>query len=225
MYVKVENNMAKEIKNRPNWIDASTGEPVTDVFLIENESIYPVVDNPPNYNRKTQKLVADDMSAWSVHEGYVEKVYQVFDLTEEEFNQRQLSEDRVDQIAIKKLLQKQLEQLVIPDEEIDDYASLFPTFKVGEAVVAGDRRQYEGEVWQVIQPHTTQLDWLPPDVPALWGRVHSPEVIPLWVQPYGAGDPNLKQTGDKVQWPEGTIWVSTIDNNTYEPGVYGWIQE
>jgi hypothetical protein len=191
--------------------------------LLQEYGVYPVQDTRPEYDTKKQKLVRRPVEEFVFLEGKYHTAYDVVSLTEEEFNQQQPSENRpIDEAVVKKLLIKQFEQLTIPDEELDEYASLFPAFKVGEAVVAGDRRQYEGAVWQVIQPHTTQLDWLPPDVPALWGRVYSPEVIPLWVQPYGAGDPNIKQVGDKVQWPEGTIWISTEPDNIWEPGVYGW---
>lgn len=190
--------------------------------LLQAYGIFPVQDNQPEYDPKKEKLVQKPASEFDLVDGIYYTTYDVVVLTEEEFNQRQPSENYIDQVAIKKLLRKQLESLTVPDEEIDEYASLFPAFKVGEAAQAGDRRQYENKVWECIQNHTTQLDWLPPNVPALWGRVYNPEVIPLWVQPYGAGDPNLKHTGDKVQWPEGVFWVSIVDNNTWEPGIYGW---
>lgn len=32
---------------------------------------------------------------------------------------------------------------------------------------------------------------------------------------------NPYQTGDKVTY-NGATWISTIDNNVWEPGVYGW---
>lgn len=175
--------------------------------------------DPEKQKKTLVKTVNEDSTVWE---------YIVSDLTEEEFNQRQPSENQVDQEAINKIARKQFETMVVSDEEINDYASLFPAFKLGENITqdmmdAGPvRRQYKNEVWQAIQPHTTQLDWLPPDVPALWGKVYDPEIIPLWVQPSGVGDPNIKHTGDKVQWPEGTIWISTVDDNIWEPGVYGW---
>ena len=39
---------------------------------------------------------------------------------------------------------------------------------VGEAVVPGNLRSYDGLVYKVVQGHITQNDWKPPDVPALW---------------------------------------------------------
>lgn len=51
-----------------------------------------------------------------------------------------------------------------PDPDADDVAP----FAAGEAVEVGDRRSYDGVVYVVLQAHTTQADWTPPAVPALW---------------------------------------------------------
>ena len=48
--------------------------------------------------------------------------------------------------------------------------------------------------------------------------IPDPEVIPEWEQP---GSTNPYMIGDKVRH-NGKTWVSTIDNNVWEPGVYGW---
>ena len=37
-----------------------------------------------------------------------------------------------------------------------------------EQVTVGDLREYDGIVYIVIQSHTTQAGWQPPNVPALW---------------------------------------------------------
>ena len=56
--------------------------------------------------------------------------------------------------------------------------------------------------------------------PSLFARVliPDPEVIPEWVQP-DSTNPYAK--GDKVRH-SGSVWVSDIDGNVWEPGVYGW---
>lgn len=43
--------------------------------------------------------------------------------------------------------------------------------------------------------------------------------IPPWTQPTGAHD--IYNTGDQVTHRE-LVWVSDIDANSWEPGVYGW---
>ncbi len=54
----------------------------------------------------------------------------------------------------------------------------------------------------------------------MWTRIGNPlDEFPEWVQPIGAHDAYAK--GDKASH-NGKNWVSTADNNVWEPGVYGW---
>ena len=45
---------------------------------------------------------------------------------------------------------------------------LYPTWAAGIAVSVGDRYQYNGKLYKVLQAHTTQADWTPDITPALW---------------------------------------------------------
>jgi hypothetical protein len=56
--------------------------------------------------------------------------------------------------------------------------------------------------------------------PSLFAKVLIPDidVIPEWVQP-DSTNPYMK--GDKVTY-KGKTWISTIDNNVWAPGEYGW---
>ena len=45
--------------------------------------------------------------------------------------------------------------------------------------------------------------------------------VPVWTQPLGASDAYMK--GDTVSHNDKT-WTSDIDNNVWEPGVYGWTE-
>jgi chitodextrinase len=40
-----------------------------------------------------------------------------------------------------------------------------------EKVMVGDQRTYGGKTWNCLMAHVTQIDWTPPQVPALWGEV------------------------------------------------------
>ena len=75
-----------------------------------------------------------------------------------------------------------------------------------------------GKLYRCEQAHTSQEGWEPPNVPALWTAVSLDE-WPEWVQPTGAQDAYM--AGDKVTHNE-THWISTVDANTWEPGVFGW---
>lgn len=80
-------------------------------------------------------------------------------------------------------------------------------------------RSYEGKLYKLLLPHTTQADWTPDVTPALW-KVFTPAgVIPDWVQPINAQ--TAYRINEKVTHL-GKIWLNELDYNTYEPGVYGW---
>lgn len=49
-----------------------------------------------------------------------------------------------------------------------------------EPVLVGTRRSYGGKLWEAQQAHTTQTDWTPPNVPALWKEVVETPPTPDW---------------------------------------------
>ena len=109
----------------------------------------------------------------------------------------------------------------LDDDEAESVTMLFENWQSGVAYAVGDRRKYEGLLYRCVQAHTSQADWTPPAVPALWVRT-STEKWPEWIQPTGAQDAYNK--GDRVHYPDadGAVYVSTVDNNVWEPTVYGW---
>lgn len=120
-----------------------------------------------------------------------------------------------------RFLRAMIEQAVasLSDEDALEAVELFPKWQTGVTYVIKDRVRYDGILYECIQEHTSQNDWHPDIVPALWKRVAEPGEIPEWVQPAGAHD--AYNLGDKVRH-NGSIWQSTINANVYEPGVYGW---
>ena len=106
------------------------------------------------------------------------------------------------------------------DENALKVIDLYPKWVVGIAVAKDSRYQYNGELYRVVQAHTTQADWQPDITPALWVKVSLDE-WPEWIQPTGAHDAYAK--GDKVTHSS-KKWTSDVDANTWEPGVYGWTE-
>lgn len=81
----------------------------------------------------------------------------------------------------------------------------------------------EKKLYKCVQAHKSQADWTPDRTPALWAIAGDPaEEWPEWSQPIGAQDAYM--AGDKVSHNE-KHWVSSADNNVWEPGVYGWAEE
>ena len=119
---------------------------------------------------------------------------------------------------LRKLLVKQADTL--PDEEILNVPCFVEKWKAGISYVTGKRVKYNDVIYKVLQDHTSQEDWTPENAPSLFTKVLIPDenVIPEWEQPDST---NPYMTGDKVTH-SGETWVSTVDNNVWEPGVYGW---
>ena len=96
---------------------------------------------------------------------------------------------------------------------------IYPTWREGIAYTTNTRILYNEVLYKVLLDHTSQADWTPEVAPSLFAKVLTSETEILeWVQP-DSTNPYMK--GDKVTH-NGKVWVSTIDNNIWEPGVYGW---
>ena len=112
----------------------------------------------------------------------------------------------------------------LPDDDAIEAVGLFPAWSVGVAYSVGERVQYDGKLYKVVQAHTSQADWIPPTVPALFTEVAKPGEIPVWKQPTGAQDAYNK--GDKVHYPtaDDHVYESKIDANVWSPEAYpdGW---
>ena len=112
----------------------------------------------------------------------------------------------------------------LDDETALEAVSFFPTWS-GDSVAykSGIRVKYEGILYKVLQDHTSQADWTPTGAPSLFTKVliEDPNVVSEWVQPDST---NPYSKGDKVSHNSKT-WVSDVDNNVWEPGIYGWTEE
>lgn len=106
------------------------------------------------------------------------------------------------------------------DAEIYALVELYPAWQTGTAYALGDIRAHLGTLYRCVQAHTSQIDWHPDAVPALWVEIAPPGVIPAWVQPAGAHD--AYALGARVTH-NGQVWESTVSANVWQPGVFGWI--
>ena len=108
------------------------------------------------------------------------------------------------------------------DEQALAAPALYPAWRSGVYYEVGIRVLYNGILYKVLTAHTSQDDWTPDAAPSLFAKVLIPDetVIPEWEQPDST---NPYSTGDKVTH-NGKTWVSDIDNNVWEPGVYGWTE-
>lgn len=104
------------------------------------------------------------------------------------------------------------------DEKIVDNKAAFPWWNGnGVNYVTDDILRYNDSVYRVIQNHTTQPDWAPDVVPALYNKI----TVTEWEE-WESG--NFYKKGAKVTHND-KKWVSNADNNHWEPGatgVYTW---
>lgn len=110
----------------------------------------------------------------------------------------------------------------LDDETALTATTLFPGWDSTAAYEAGQRVRYEGILYRCLQSHQAQEGWTPTAAPSLWARVliEDEGTIPEWVQ---SDSTNPYMTGDRVTH-NGATWESAIDNNVWEPGVYGWTE-
>lgn len=101
-----------------------------------------------------------------------------------------------------------------------------PDYQVGHVYVAGNTFIYNGGAYVVITGHTSQLDWEPSNLPAIYRYLGQAELlreessVPVWIQPLGAHD--AYQIGDRVMHND-VLYESTSADNVWEPGVFGWV--
>ena len=110
----------------------------------------------------------------------------------------------------------------LPDETALTVVSLHPKWQSGTAYPVGHKVRHEDQLYRCLTEHTSQDTWTPPDSPSLWARVlisEDGEILP-WEQPDST---NPYSKGDKVTH-KGKTWISDVDGNVWEPGVYGWTE-
>lgn len=108
----------------------------------------------------------------------------------------------------------------LDDAEALEVKGIYPEWDSAATYAADVKVLYEAVLYKCIQAHTAQEAWNPIDASSLWAKVLIPDedVIPAWEQPEST-NPYMKD--DKVTH-NGKTWVSDVDNNVWEPGVYGW---
>lgn len=124
-------------------------------------------------------------------------------------------------VSLRKIIEKAVQ--LLDDSDALEAVTLYEKWSGdSKQYTVGQRLQYEGILYTVLQAHTSQPTWTPTDAPSLFAKVLIPDptVVPEWEQPEST---NPYMQGDKVTH-NGKTWISNIDNNVWEPGVYGWTE-
>lgn len=110
----------------------------------------------------------------------------------------------------------------LSDEQALKVPMLFKHWQEEQTYEVGERIYYNEVLYTVLQAHTSQASWTPDAAPSLFAQVLIPDTNTIydWIMP-SSTNPYMK--GDKVKH-NGFNWESEVDNNVWEPGVYGWRQ-
>ena len=120
------------------------------------------------------------------------------------------------------LIAQQINSLTVDDNTALRMVEFYPAWEADTDYAAGFKVQYGGKLYKCLTAHTSQVDWTPDAAPSLWAKVliPDPDTVPEWEQPDST---NPYSKGDKVTH-NGKTWTSTVDNNVWTPGVYGWTE-
>lgn len=125
-----------------------------------------------------------------------------------------------------RFMQMSVQSANLPDDQAMEVADLYPewvamkAYAVDEIVKYGVNANGETQLYKVIQAHTSQEDWKPDVTASLYKAIgFTDDGVSIWTQPLGSHDAYAK--GDVVSF-EDQLWISTVDGNVWQPGVYGW---
>lgn len=130
-----------------------------------------------------------------------------------------------------KLMQKALTNMEMDESESMEVADMYPSWQskldsklglnAGEIVKYGVNSDNETQLYSVISAHTPQEDWTPDVSVSLFKAIgYTDTGVSIWTQPLGSTD--AYQTGDIVSYND-VIYVSIVDNNVWQPDIYGWV--
>lgn len=104
---------------------------------------------------------------------------------------------------------------------IAEHPKLFIEWSENWTGKAGNIVSENGNLYKSIHDITDKSqNTRPSETPSMWTQIGNPQdEYPEWYQPIGSHD--AYSLGDKVSHND-KHWTSTINNNVWEPGVYGW---
>lgn len=139
-----------------------------------------------------------------------------------EFRKTLMSEKELMEIS-SLVFVKMAQDGTLDDITISEHPSLFPTWTPNWTGKVGTILMDEGKLYKSIHDVTnTAQNTKPSRTPSMWSPISDPtKEYPEWVQPIGSHDAYTK--GAKSSH-NGKNWISDIDGNVWEPGVYGWTE-
>lgn len=81
--------------------------------------------------------------------------------------------EKIDDYSYKaEIIPEVINNISMTNNEAVERKDLFPEWKAGIQVKVGEKYKYGDDLWEVVQSHTTQSDWIPSlSTASLWKRV------------------------------------------------------
>lgn len=216
-------NLIKEISNNSYYVRRQSNgvviiamqENADAIYSNDTDTFYPI--EKINYLSDGHQLIELENIPENVIAGYW--YYNAGEFYTTETNLKALARAKAPDVA-GLMFVTMVREGKFDDATIVEHAEQFRQWKENISYTAGDICAYGGRLYRCLQAHASQEDWTPSDAPSLWVKIGDPaEEYPEWSQPIGAAD--AYDVGDKVSH-NSRRWVSTVDSNVWEPGVYGW---
>jgi len=216
----VYDSLPNPYKNYPNFPNESAK-------IIEIEGFLPVEESIINAGEKLGELYQDG----NVYKYKIINIQAEIDAKLEQEKQSVISEQQfkkqeIVQAKITKQIEVEMNDINLPITNIIDNIDFYDYWQVDTIYGLNKVVRLIGtdQLYRCVQSHTSQADWSPKLVPALFTPIVAPGTIGDWVQPTGTHD--AYNIGDQVHFPSGdpAIYESLINANTWSPTAYpaGW---
>lgn len=70
------------------------------------------------------------------------------------------------------LIAQQINTLTVDDNTALRMKQFYPKWAENTAYTVGEKVQYNGNLWRVVQAHTAQIGWEPVNAPSLWEQIN-----------------------------------------------------
>lgn len=104
----------------------------------------------------------------------------------------------------------------LSDEQLETMVNLYSSYEVGVFYKEHEIFKYKGKLYKVVegQSHTSEENWIPSELPALYTPLLPESVIGNWTRPLGGHD--AYKEGEHVIY-KGLVYKSTMEGNVWNP--------